>query len=154
MIDAIKRLLTGGAIASRSDEAEFTPETAATVLLVEAAHADGVFDQMERHSILAVLREAFDLDEDAAEQLLARGEALADDAIGAHRYTMEIKTLSDTARLGVVEGLYRVAFADGEKSDREDAFVRHVASLLHVEDVPRAQARQRAEAWAASQSDG
>lgn len=154
MFDAIKRLLTGNGSASGAAGPEVTPETAATVLLVEAARADGVFDQIERRSILAILREAFDLDDAEAENLLARGEALADDAIGAHRYTMEIKTLSEAARLGVVEGLYRVAFADGENSDRENAFVRHVASLLHVEDVPRAQARRRAEAWAASQGDG
>jgi uncharacterized tellurite resistance protein B-like protein len=46
----------------------------------------------------------------------------------------------------VIEGLYRVALSDGERSDEEDAFIRHVASLLYVDDVARAGARQRAEA--------
>lgn len=37
------------------------------------------------------------------------------------------------------------ALADGEKSDIEDAYIRHVASLLHIDDISRAQARQMAE---------
>jgi uncharacterized tellurite resistance protein B-like protein len=41
--------------------------------------------------------------------------------------------------------MYRVVLADGERSDIEETYVRQVAGLLHVDDVSRAQARQRAE---------
>jgi uncharacterized tellurite resistance protein B-like protein len=35
--------------------------------------------------------------------------------------------------------------ADGAACKFEEAFIRHVASLLHVDDIRRAQARRRAE---------
>ena len=44
-----------------------------------------------------------------------------------------------------VEAIYRVILSDGERSDVEDAYVRHVAGLLHVDDIARAEARKRAE---------
>ena len=53
--------------------------------------------------------------------------------------------LAIAERISIIEGLYRVALADGEKSDIEDAYIRHVASLLHIDDISRAQARQAAE---------
>jgi uncharacterized tellurite resistance protein B-like protein len=49
-------------------------------------------------------------------------------------------------RVKVIEAVYRVIYADGERSDLEDAYARHVAGLLHVDDVQRAEARRRAEA--------
>jgi uncharacterized tellurite resistance protein B-like protein len=56
-----------------------------------------------------------------------------------------VKKLPVAERISIIEGLYRVALADGEKSDIEDAYIRHVASLLHIDDISRAQARQMAE---------
>ena len=45
------------------------------------------------------------------------------------------------------------ALSDGEKSPIEEAYIRQVASLLYVDDVSRAGARQRAEARIAGASD-
>lgn len=122
------------------------PEVAAAALLVEAALADGVYADLESDRISMILLESFGFDADRADALLAEGEALAEESVGAHEFTKQVKKLPETQRLKMIEGLYYVALADGEKCPYEDAFIRHVASLLHIEDVPRAMARKRAEA--------
>ena len=40
---------------------------------------------------------------------------------------------------------FRPFDCDNHYYESEDAFIRHVASLLHVDDIRRAQARRRAE---------
>ena len=46
-------------------------------------------------------------------------------------------------RLAVIEALWKIALADGERDAEEDALIRLVASLLGITDVDSAKARQR-----------
>lgn len=121
------------------------PKIAAAALLVETALSDGIYAEIEETRILDVLQTTFLLSDEEARLLLAEAEDLADQATGAHQYTHLVKQLEIEKRISFIEGLYYVSFADGEKCPYEDAFVRHVASLLHVEDRDRAEARKRAE---------
>ena len=126
-------------------ERPMDPQVAAAALLVEAALSDGVYVNIESDMIAEILLEAFGFDADKADAVLAEGEALAEEAVGSHQFTKHVKKLPIAERISIIEGLYRVALADGEKSDIEDAYIRHVASLLHIDDISRAQARQAAE---------
>ena len=126
-------------------EKPMDPQVAAAALLVEAALSDGVYVNIESDMIAEILLEAFKFDADKADAVLAEGEALAEEAVGSHQFTKHVKKLPIEERVSIIEGLYRVALADGEKSDIEDAYIRHVASLLHIDDISRAQARQAAE---------
>ncbi|MEM9739052.1 MAG: TerB family tellurite resistance protein [Pseudomonadota bacterium] len=141
MFDSIKRMFSGE---PERDEA-VDPHEAAAALLVEAALADGVYANMESDMIAMILLESFDFDAERVDALLAKGELLAEEAIGSHEFTKHVKKLPLTEREAIIEGLFRVAMADGDKCPYEDAYIRHVASLLHVDDVRRAHARKRAE---------
>jgi uncharacterized tellurite resistance protein B-like protein len=127
-------------------EKTLDPYAAIAALLVEAALADGVYVNIESDMIAEVLIEAFNMEAARADALMAQGEALAEEAVGAHQFTRHVKKLSLEDRVRVIETLYRVILADHAMSPEEDAFVRHVASLLHVDDVLRAQARRKAKA--------
>ncbi len=129
------------------------PEAAVAALLVEAALVDGIYADLESDRISMILLESFGFDADRADKLLAEGEALAEEAVGVHEFTKHVKKLPEDQRLKVIEGLYYVALADGEKCPYEDAFIRKVASLLHISDVPIAGARKRAEARSASEGN-
>jgi uncharacterized tellurite resistance protein B-like protein len=121
-------------------------EVAVGALLVEAALVDGVYVNIESDMIAEILLESFEFDAARADAVLAEAETLAEEAVGSHQFTKHAKRLALTNRIKVVEAIYRVILSDGERSDVEEAYVRHVAGLLHVDDVSRAQARQRAEA--------
>lgn len=127
-------------------ERDMDPHLAAAALLVEAALVDGVYVNIESDMIAEILLEAFGLEADKVDELILQGETLAEEAVDSYNFTRHVKKLPMETRISVVEGLYRVALSDGERSDVEDAFIRHVASLLYVDDVSRAGARQRAEA--------
>ena len=142
MMNALKRLFR----AKTPAESPMDPQVAAAALLVEAALVDGVYVNMESDAIAEILLETFKFDAAKADAVLAAGEELAEEAVGAHQFTKHVKKLPLAERVTIIEGLYRVVFSDGEKDKEEDAYVRHVASLLHVDDVSRAGARQRAQA--------
>ena len=125
------------------------PYEAAAALLVEAALVDGIYANLESDMIAEILVTSFDMDAADADAVLEKGEALAEKATDAHALTRHVKALDEPNRARVIEALYRVSFADGETCKFEEAFIRHVASLLHVDDVSRAHAKRRAESAAA-----
>lgn len=142
MIKSLKKLFTPKTPA----ELPMPAEVAVGALLVEAALVDGVYVNIESDMIAEILLESFEFDAARADAVLAEAETLAEEAVGSHEFTRHAKKLALTNRIKVVEAIYRVILSDGERSDVEEAYVRHVAGLLHVDDVSRAQARQRAEA--------
>ena len=146
MMKALKNLFTPKTPA----ELPMAAEVAVGALLVEAALIDGVYVNIESDMIAEILLESFDFDADKADTVLAEAETLAEEAVGSHQFTKHAKKLALADRIKVVEAIYRVILSDGERSDVEEAYVRHVAGLLHVDDVSRAQARQRAEARVSS----
>ena len=63
------------------------------------------------------------------------------------RFTRAIKdAVAYEDRAAVVESLWQVVLADGVRDDAENAMLRMTASLLGVNDVDSALARQRAQA--------
>lgn len=144
MMKAIRNLFTPKTPA----ELPMPAEVAVGALLVEAALIDGVYVNIESDMIAEILVEAFEFEADKADALLSEAEALAEEAVGSHQFTKHAKKLPMAERVKVIEAIYRVIYADGERSDLEDAYVRHVSGLLHVDDVHRAEARRRAEARA------
>ena len=142
MMNALKKLFTPKTPAEQPMPAEI----AVGALLVEAALVDGVYVNIESDMIAEILLESFNFDADKADAVLAEAEALAEEAVGSHQFTRHAKKLPLEDRIKVIEAIYRVVLSDGERSDVENAYVRHVAGLLHVDDVQRACARQRAEA--------
>ncbi len=143
MFTALRRLLKSGSATPEPDRVT-DPKVATAALLVEAALSDGVYADVEQAAILTVIRDAFEIGEAEARAILSEAEPQSEQAVDAWRFTTIVKTLPLETRLKVVGGLYKVANADGDACKFEDAFIRHVASLLHIEDVDRAHARRDA----------
>ena len=142
MLEALKRFFSGR---PKPVARDIDPQVATAALLVEAALVDGVYANLESDQIAEILLESLGLDADKVDAVLAEAEGLAEDSTGAHEFTQHVKQLPLLDRVKVIEGLYRVSIADGAACKFEEAFIRHVASLLHVDDIRRAQARRRAE---------
>ena len=120
---------------------------ALSALLVRIARSDGHYDADEKAQIQSVISERYGLVGTAAADLLADAEALEAEAPDTVRFTRAIKdAVPYEDRLGVIEALWSVALADGERDDAEDAILRVSAKLLGVNDRDSALARQRAQA--------
>lgn len=119
-------------------------EVAIAALLVRLARADDHYGKAEKLRIDMILANRRGLDiEDAAEQRAA-AEMIEAEAPDTVRFTRLIKDrIPLDTRIGVVEALWSVAYADGRRSAHEDTFVRLVAGLLGVTDVDSGLARQQ-----------
>ncbi|EAQ01888.1 hypothetical protein OB2597_00685 [Pseudooceanicola batsensis HTCC2597] len=123
---------------------ELDARLALTALLVRAAQSDGRFDSDERDVIRRIVQDRYRLDPWAAGQLLAEAEQLEGEAPDTVRFTRAIKeSVAYEDRLGVIEALWRVVLADGQRDPEEDALLRLTASLLGVSDQDSNAARLR-----------
>ena len=120
------------------------PRLSVAVLLVEAARQDDSFDPKERAVIEQLLTRKFDLGPEECAALLAAGEARAQELVQLHGHTSAIfEAMSPQERIGVIEMLWEVAYADGVLDPEEDLLIRRIAGLIAVSDRDRVLARQR-----------
>ena len=148
MINRIKALLKtqGGTPLEAGSRHGFSElQVAAAALLVEAAEMDASFDEQERAKILDLVRARFTLSETEAESLveLARQEVV--DSSQLYGFTRVVKDNFDhEERVEMLEMLWEVVYADGEKHDHEASLMRRIAGLIFVSDRDCGSARKRA----------
>ncbi len=117
---------------------------ALTALLVRVARSDGDYAPEEKDRIDRIVTARYGLSPFEATELRSRAEQLEDEAPDTVVFTEAIKQAVDyDDRLGVIEALWLVALADGERDAGENALLRLVAKFLGVSDMDSARARQR-----------
>ena len=123
---------------------EMDAQLALTALLVRLARSDGYYAAQEIIRIEKIIGARFGLSQAQASDLRAQAEQLEEEAPDTVRFTRAIKeAVAYDDRLGVVEALWQVALADGERDADEDALIRLATNLLGVNDRDSALARQR-----------
>ena len=117
---------------------------ALAALLVRLARADGKYEVPEIAHIDAILGARYALPHDQAQALRREAEAIESQAPDTVRFTRAIKdAVAYEDRLAVIEALWQVALADGEREAEEDALLRMVSNFLGINDRDSALARQR-----------
>lgn len=120
---------------------------ALAALLVRVARADGSYDISEQARIDRLLQVRYQLPAPAAGSLRADAEQLELEAPDTVRFTRAIKdAVPYEDREAVIEALWQVALADGQRDSDEDTMLRLVANLLGVSDQSSALIRQKVEA--------
>lgn len=108
-------------------------ELACAVLLLEISLADSEEQAEETMVIRNILQEAFSLNEQATEALLATARKQRAEATSLHEFTHSInRQLPPEDRVAIVEKLWRVTHADQITDKYEEYYVRKIADLLHV----------------------
>lgn len=120
---------------------------AAAALMVEGALMDGNFAESERAMIRSLLVSRLDVSEVDAEATIAEAEAEVDRASDHWSFARTLKNrLDEPDRIGILEMMWEVAYADGDVHDMEAALIRRVAGLLYVRDQDSGAARRRVRA--------
>jgi uncharacterized tellurite resistance protein B-like protein len=116
-------------------------------LLVRIARSDGHYDTSEMSRIDRILGKRYGLSPFEAAALRSQGEELETEAPDTVRFTRAIKdAVPYEDRESVIEALWDVVLADGQRDYEEDALLRLAANLLGVNDRDSNLARQRVEA--------
>jgi uncharacterized tellurite resistance protein B-like protein len=121
---------------------------AAAALMVECARIDGEFSEQEREAICHAVREAFSLDRETAEQLVAVAEKHEDEMWDNWLFTETIKRhFSQDELIEIVGRLWDVAMVDADLHPFEEHLISSVARELVLPEEAivrsREQARQR-----------
>ena len=117
---------------------------ALTALLVRVARTDDLYEDSEKARIDRITAARYGLSPFEATKLRADAEMLESEAPDTVRFTDAIKdAVPYEDRVGVIEALWQVALADGERDAEEDALLRMVARFLGINDRDSALARQR-----------
>ena len=146
MLDSLRNFvseLTGGQKhPARFEENDY--RLAAAALLIHASTIDGDMKGAERDRLRGVLKARFALDDAATEELIDISTLAENEAVDLYRFTSLLnRTLDEAGRLGIVEMMWEVVFADGRVNEFEDNLMWRAADLLGVSSRDRIALRQR-----------
>ena len=128
------------------EDIEHALRVATAVLLVEIARADFVVEAAESARLRELLRRQFALTDSELDELLQEAEADADRLVSIQHTTRLMNENYDHAmKRRVIEMMWQLIYADGEKSHYEEHLIRQVADLLYLSQAEFIQARHRAE---------
>jgi uncharacterized tellurite resistance protein B-like protein len=140
MFDRIVKLLTEPVPPDTRDGLQI----ATAVLLVEAARMDDHFDDAERNVIERLLAQKFQLSPEQTHELVRMAVETGERSNQLYPFTRTaVERMELAQRIGLIEMLWEVAYADGVLDPEEDALLRRIAGLIYVSDVDRAAARIR-----------
>ena len=146
MFEALKTLiadLTSGEESPRVFD-ETDQRLAAVALLVHVADINGVTSPAEATRLRELVAERYGLDSTATARLIAAAERSDREAVDLYHFTSVLKRALDApGRMGVIEMMWRIAYADGHVDELEDNVVWRVAELLGVGSNERIALRQR-----------
>jgi uncharacterized tellurite resistance protein B-like protein len=142
----ILKFLTISIEETTPEDMEHALRVATAVLLVEIARADFVVEPVERQRLRQLLEQEFQLTEIELDALLEEAEADADQLVSIQHTTRLLNEHYDHAmKRRVVEMMWRLVYADGEKSHYEEHLIRQIADLLYLSQNEFIQARHNAE---------
>lgn len=120
---------------------------AMAVLLVEAARADFADQSEERAVMRDALVHKFGLDAGEASELIDSAYEQSREAVSLHRFLGVLNDELDIeAKQGLLEWLWRVAYADGRLDPQEEARIRQIADLLFLSHADFIRLRHKVEA--------
>lgn len=132
MYDRLKSLLAGGPAPQVRQERERI-QVATCALLLEMAHSDETFHDLEALLIRDLLQRKFDLSEELAAELMQFAQQERESRLDLFGFAREInQSFTREEKLDVMDVLWRIVYADGVLDKYEDNLVRRLATLLRL----------------------
>ena len=145
MLNLLNKLLgTNGGLPT--DQDALTAHLALSVLLFEAAYADGNCSTREKQHLTETLIQNFGVSKDEIERLLEKTADERKEYVDLFRYTRFInENFTEGQKIKILESVWQIILVDGRLEAHEDHFVHKLASLfaLNHQDLIAAKRRAR-----------
>lgn len=146
MLESLRNLiseLTGGdKHPARFEENDY--RLAAAALMIHASTIDGNMTAAEQDKLREALKRRFSLDDAATDELITVATEAEHEAVDLYHFTSLInRALDEEGRLGIVEMMWEIVFADGRVNEFEDNLMWRAADLLGVSSRDRIELRRR-----------
>jgi uncharacterized tellurite resistance protein B-like protein len=117
---------------------------AAAAMLVHTAAIDGEMSQSERDKLHAVIKQRFALDDATTDELITKATAAEHESVDLYHFTHQLnRALDDDGRAKIVEMMWEIVYADGQRDELEDNLIWRAADLLGVSANERIALRRR-----------
>ena len=127
-----------------SQFAENDYRLAAAALLVHAASIDGEMSQSESDKLHSVVKRRFALDDKLADELIDKATQAEHEAVDLYHFTSLLnRILDEEGRARIVEMMWEIVYADGQRDELEDNLLWRAADLLGVSARERIELRRR-----------
>ena len=144
MFDLIKKMIGNGTDQVTEQDA-LTAHLALTVLLLEAAHADGECSREEKEQLKATLRDSFGVSEEEIKTLLEKSANQQGEYVDLFRYTHFInQNFSEKQRIKIMESVWKILLLDNHLEAHEDHFAHKLANLMGLNHTELIEAKMRA----------
>jgi len=125
---------------------EHALRVATATLLIEVMKADFVVQPSELGKLRQLLAEQYALSATELDDLLAEAGEEADRMVSIQHVTRLLnEQLDHSMKRRVIEMMWHIVFADGDKDRYEEHLIRQVAELLYLSHAEFIQARHKAE---------
>jgi uncharacterized tellurite resistance protein B-like protein len=146
MFDAFRKFLSdctnGDKHPSRFADDDY--RLAASALLVHAAAIDGEVSQVERDQLHDIIKQRFELDEAATNELVIEATQAEQQAVDLYHFTSLInRSLDEVGRRRIVEMMWEIVYADGRVTEFEDNLLWRAADLLGISSRDRIELRHQ-----------
>jgi uncharacterized tellurite resistance protein B-like protein len=149
MFNSLRKLISefgeDGMHPSRFEDSDY--RVAAAALLVHAAAIDGSVSDAARDKLHILIKQRFNLDDEATDELVAEATEAEQKAIDLYQFTARLnRSLDEVGRARMVEMMWQIAFTDGVITEFEDNLIWRAADLLGVSQGERIALREQVSA--------
>lgn len=143
MFDLFKKLM-GNATAEQTEDT-LTVNLAVTVLLFDAAYADGECSDAEKAHLKETLMTRFKVSGEEIDTLFAEREKERQEHVEFFRYTRYLNQhLTEKEKKRLLASVWRIILLDGQLEAHEDHFVHRLADLLNLGHQELIEAKRKA----------
>lgn len=133
MFNKIMTLLQGEGPEAEENRFERV-QVATCALLLEVAHSDGHYQAVEAKIVHDLIAEKFNLSAAAVAELVDYSHQHREESLDLFQFAREINEhFTREEKADVMEGIWRVVYADGTLDKFEDALARQLATLLRLD---------------------
>ena len=108
------------------------PRIAIASLLCAVGYANHETSEKEYEAIKYSLLNQLNIEENEANQIIEAAQKNVLTSTSIFDFTSSLSELTHDARIGVIDMMWRVAYADNNLCEIEEAIIRRVAGLLYV----------------------
>ncbi len=144
MFDLIKKIIGNGK-EQTTDQDILTAHLALTVLLLDAAYADGECSEEEKEHLVTTLVTNFGIPRKKIDTLLADRDTERKEYVSLFRYTRFInENFSEKQKNDIMESVWSIILLDDHLEAHEDHFAHKLANLLNLSHGDLIDAKLRA----------
>jgi uncharacterized tellurite resistance protein B-like protein len=133
MLNKIKSLFKKEKISVLPVKEDYDVNLTCASLIIEVALADKDFDITEINLLKIILKDSYNISPEKIDSLIESAESTVKNNTSLYSYTREINdSLNYEQKIALLDGLWKISYADGTLDKFEEHLVRKISDLIHI----------------------